>query len=882
LKGNHADHGNVSGREEAILSLASEGVPDRIIAQRMGLSFGTVDSYWRRIRKRLNAASRTDAVAIWVRARTEERLEEVLRECLDSMRSAAGRTGDATLLREADALERSVRRQVPAAMPEAQKIEVSWPVPVGKLYGRQKELVAVRRFLDPEDGSHRLMTLWGPGGSGKTRLAFAAGHNLRKRYAERAWFVSLAPLADRALVWESAARSVGARPEAGTPPLARLKERCDALGRPCLLVLDNMEHLLMDDLTEDIVALLGSPHLRILVTSRRPLGIFGEKTVAALPLPVPSPDAGEDGILGCPSVKMFLDRIGRRLPAEDVRTAADICGHLDGVPLAIEIAAARARKIPLDEVLQQMRQPLSVPNRGPDRDPRHRSLEQALQWSYDLLKARQQRMLRACTVFRGGWILDSALAVSGDAETQEVLAELATHSLVSVTQNEHGSRYSMLEMVRQFADSKMSADERRSTRRKLVDLTNDARWLGQDKAAPIGYSPHTRNDEMHRKVWMELDNIRASFDYCLQHQWFDDAALIHSRFDRYFEVKGLVEEGWSNAVRLISTGGLSPGSEANTLSRASYLARKLGRSLEGLEFASRGERIAKEQGFLYVLCKCLIYKTDHLRRLGRVDEAFAYSTELLALSDANPGPEAIVDWLRCSMFEGFALDKLRVGLIKEAEAFVERARAYGGTGSAVYDFDAEFLGQVTRLKGDFAQSVALFERGKQRAVETSYRSMAAFFEWLAGTTHLVAGEYSDAQRRLETAASLYEADGLVDNANGCRIESAEATALLGDFEDASGVLDRLENRMESVSTNHRCSFHRARTVVAGLAGDKEVALMHSRKAVRFAYATTDVAVIAQCLERRAQIQDRFCVPGPRRARTRAESIRAKFGLARWL
>jgi predicted ATPase/DNA-binding CsgD family transcriptional regulator len=880
---------NGNGREETILSYAADGVTDKQIAQRMGLSFGTVDSYWRRIRKKLNASSRTDAVAIWVRKQAQQEVEEIRKTCVAALRAAAERTGDSTLVDDANALESKANPPSKSTRPEPDQSESSWPVPVGRLYGRQKELATIRRLFDPTRSSRRLVTLWGPGGSGKTRLALAAGHSLRKRYKERAWFIPLASLSDPSQVGDTVVQALGIKGELGEPPVRRLKRFLNAIGGPHLLVLDNLEHLVQSESSrtgiEDWVALLLEeiPDLRVLTTSRRPLGILLETTVPVFPLTVPTKTLDKEAILSNPSVRMFLERAvpndDSQLTDSDLEDAAGICRLVEGIPLAIEIAAARARKIPFGEVRRLMQEPLTVPNRGNGRDPRHLSLDRAVAWSYDLLTTRERKTIRALSVFRGGWTDEAAEAVVGEVGLEKTLKVLADHSLI-VLLPEKIARYSMLEVVRQFAEAQASPRELARYRKRHVGYFTDLPWakLPPEQRA---YAPQVFDAKFAASIAREIDNFRAAFAYCHENRWIDEAALLQTRITRNMEYMGLYEEDWANVVRVLSSGKISPGLSLYVNAQAAYQALKSGWLEEGLRYANVGERLAIECRDRIGLFRVLVMKSSLLRLLGKQSEADECAEKLLAMVEENSELGGIEQGQCRQVLEGLAGDCLMYGMFDEAERSLERARSYGGTGSALHDVDSDFYGTMARMKGDFYTALQLYGHARRRAEQASFAATIAIFANQIGLTYLVSGDYALAKESFEETIRINNECGLRTRNIVVSARLAEANVSLGDFGSALEFVKEVETwRIDNV--RYRCEVHRALALYWTCTGERNTALFHARKAVRFAYAWRNVAVIAQCLERRAQTQDRFEPPSTcRRCRQKAEELRSQYGLAYW-
>ncbi|MFE1317498.1 BTAD domain-containing putative transcriptional regulator [Kitasatospora phosalacinea] len=359
---------------------------------------------------------------------------------------------------------------VPAPAPAARRSNL--PLALTSFVGRTQELAAVRELL----GAGRLVTLTGPGGAGKTRLAAEAAAGLAAEFPDGTWLVPLAPVGSAAEVPQAVLLAVGV-PDAlrvgeplgaPPPPVERLAEALEH--RRLLLVLDNCEHLL--DAVAGLVAglLSRAPHVRVLATSREPLGLTGEALcpVPSLPLPDPGTDpaADPDAVLAYPAVRLFADRAaavrpGFRVDAGTAPLVVAVCRALDGIPLAIELAAARTRSLTLRQVADRLDDRFRL-LAGGDRAalPRHRTLRAVVDWSWELLAPRERAVLAALSVFAGGATPEHAELVCGPqapgADVVEVVAALIDKSLVRAVPDGAGGevRYQLLETVRAYAAEK--------------------------------------------------------------------------------------------------------------------------------------------------------------------------------------------------------------------------------------------------------------------------------------------------------------------------------------------------------------------------------------------------------------------------------------------
>jgi predicted ATPase/DNA-binding CsgD family transcriptional regulator len=320
------------------------------------------------------------------------------------------------------------------------------PIPLTRFVGRLAELADAATFL----GATRLLTLTGPGGAGKTRLALQLAAELKGKFPDGVWFVDLSPLSDPEFVWDQVASALGV-PEAGAGTSLATAVGRHVARRRALGVLDNCEHLVAAaaEVAADLLA--ASPELRVIATSREPLGVGGELTWALPPLS--EADAME----------LFSDRARQARPdftlrERDVPAVRSICRRLDGLPLAIELAATRTRAFAPADIAARLRDRLELLPAGPRTGPaRHATLQASFDWSYDLLSEPERALLRQCAVFTGGFDLEAAMAVC-PAAGLEVLGSLVDRSLLAVQEDDDqgGQRYRMLEPIRQFAVKRLA------------------------------------------------------------------------------------------------------------------------------------------------------------------------------------------------------------------------------------------------------------------------------------------------------------------------------------------------------------------------------------------------------------------------------------------
>jgi predicted ATPase len=413
------------------------------------------------------------------------------------------------------------------------------PVPLAPLVGREREIAAVCDLL--RRGT-RLLTLTGPGGVGKTRLALAAAGRLRADFAADVWFVPLAPRSDPALVVPTIATTLDISEQAGIPLLDRLLATIGE--RRLLLVVDNVEHVI--DAAREIGELLaGCPNLTALVTSRMPLHLYGEREYSVPPLGLPEANgrASIDELAGVEAVTLFVERT-RAVRPDFVVTPGNaaavtaICRRLDGLPLAIELAAARCKLFTAQALLARLEHPLALLTGGPrDVPARQQTLRATIAWSYALLPPAEQAIFRRLAVFTGGFTPAAAEAVCGgwDDEVSDVLDGLTSLADVSLLvpqppatrEPEDGPRFGMLETIREFGLEQLLTvgEANEAFRRHAMYYLERADPLGPDGV--LTDETLQLMETAEARLEDEIDNLRAAIRWALEH-CVEEPALLET------------------------------------------------------------------------------------------------------------------------------------------------------------------------------------------------------------------------------------------------------------------------------------------------------------------------------------------------------------------
>ncbi|HTJ75476.1 MAG TPA: tetratricopeptide repeat protein [Acidimicrobiales bacterium] len=447
------------------------------------------------------------------------------------------------------------------------------PVDRTSFVGREAELDELRRLVE----SSRLVTLTGPGGVGKSRLAVRVAGSLVDRYRDGVWLVELAGLSDPALVVPEVLSVLGlpeaARPSAGEALARHLADRA------VLLVLDNCEHLVAACATFADLVLRRAPGVRILATSREHLGVPGEVVWPVPPLPVPPPDGGLDdldALLRYPAVGLFVDRARSAAQGLDLTgsaaAVAKVCARLDGIPLAIELAAARAKVLSPAEIVARLNDHLRLLVGGPRAAPdRHRTLRAAIDWSYESLAPAERALFARLSVFAGGWGLDAAQQVCAEPgdDILDALQALVDKSLVTVDRDRPGgTRYRMLATLRQYGGERLAASGETGAVR-----ARHLAWALRLAEAP----ENDRADEQARRLAAlddEHDNLRAALDWAGEDGRVDEGLRLAAALVRFWEIRGHLGEGRARLEAFAAQGGGAPELRAKALNAAAVLAQR--------------------------------------------------------------------------------------------------------------------------------------------------------------------------------------------------------------------------------------------------------------------------------------------------------------------
>jgi non-specific serine/threonine protein kinase len=461
------------------------------------------------------------------------------------------------------------------------------PVEYTSFVDRRTQLAAARTAL----GETRLLTLVGPGGVGKTRFAIRLAEGVRKLYPGGLWFIDLSGVSAAGSVVDEVNRIVGAQGASG--------DSADSIaqffgGRRGLLLLDNCEQVA--DQCAELIGwiLLQCPGMSIVATSRALLRIAAERVFQIEPLDPP----GHTQHTPSPAVSLFLDRCASALPepgAADRRAIAEICRRLDGMPLAIELAAARVRVLSPAQILERLEEPLGFLTRGArDVPDRQQTIRAAIAWSYELCTDAERDMMRRMSVFAGHWSLEAAewiCGAKGDAAALDIVQSLLDKSIITRRPASEVVYFGMLETVRQFGIEQSTTDELREARSRMRDwyldrLTRlEAEWFGPNQAYWLAA---TR---------AELPNIRAALEFCLASGDAQNAArLLTSGWRVVWQAHGRTDELYRWGLRVADIGLPQTPEGAQLLTMLGAFAFGRGEAALGMDRVAQAEAMAERVG----------------------------------------------------------------------------------------------------------------------------------------------------------------------------------------------------------------------------------------------------------------------------------------------
>ncbi|HEX6477286.1 MAG TPA: tetratricopeptide repeat protein [Ktedonobacteraceae bacterium] len=676
---------------------------------------------------------------------------------------------------------------LPADFPPLKSLDdrlESLPVQPTPLIGREHEVATIGELLRHEDV--HLVTLTGPGGTGKTRLAVQVASELRDAFVDGVCFVSLAPINDTGLVLPAIARAFGIRDGGGQPLTARLVEILQK--KQVMLILDNFEQV-VGAAAQVSELLVSCPRLKVLITSREVLHVRAEHEFVVPPLALPNPaHLPELAVLArMPSIALFLQRTQATRPEfelteSNARSIAEICVRLDGLPLAIELAAARMKLLSPQVLLARLGQRLTIlTGGGRDVPARQQTLRNTIDWSYQLLDAREQQLFRRLSVFVGGCTLQAAEAFYRGPddvaeETLDGIASLIDKSLlqrVEQTGENEETRLLMLETIREYAQEALIANREEGVVRQAHA---DYFLLLAEEAEPELKGP--RLVAWLDRLEQEHDNLRAAWQWAEEGGRIEMALRFGIALERFWVVRGHRNEGLTFLERVLAVSAEVPiDVRAKALLAAARLAFIQSNYNRGEALAQESLELFRKLGDKRGIALSLDRPGMAAWRRGNFPVARALMEEALALFK-EVGDQDRVAW---SLFTLGLLNN-KQGEYSKAYALLQESLALFrklGNKRGIAASLTQLAGTLFVAQSDQSLIYPLLEEGLSLDREVGDKEGMAVSSLLLAWVALRQGDIATARTRVEQSLGLYKE---MEHREGV----AEAFSLLGRVEASSG------------------------------------------------------------------------------------------------
>jgi len=628
------------------------------------------------------------------------------------------------------------------------------PVQRTAFVGREKEIAAAKELLLSKDV--RLLTITGPGGIGKTRLGVEIATGLPENFSGGIHFVSLSPLRDPALIASVIVQTLGIREAGGPSPLELLKKHFhDSSHAPALFLLDNFEHLIQAaPIVADLLAI--APNLKILVTSRAALHVYGEHEfpVPALAVPDAQSKSSLDALSQFAAVALFVQRAVAARPdfelnQQNAFAVIEICARLDGLPLAIELAAARVKVLSPSAMCTRLASRLQLLTGGArDLPQRQQTLRAAFDWSHDLLSPAEQKLFRRLSVFVGGCTLEGVEAVcdtKGDLQLDllDGMASMVDKSLLQQLEQPNGeSRFTMLETIREYAREKLEASgEEAATKRAHAAY---CLVLAEETATA---ESGAEGAEVRERIALEHDNFRAGLEWLTESGDADWGLRLGAALFRFWESREYLAEGRDRLGKLLRMPAAAAPTKARAraLFAAGVLASEQGEIAAAdallMESLVIGRRLGDKQGVAVSLNARAVLARDR----GDVALALSLFQESLGL------------WRQLGELKAIARALSNLASVLKLQREYELARSLCGECGAIFEglgdrtgvaWSLNNQGDVAREQGDSAAAQALYEQGL-----TIFRELGD--RWGIAGTLADLGNLAREQKHCSAALPLY-------------------------------------------------------------------------------------------------------------------------------
>jgi predicted ATPase/class 3 adenylate cyclase len=632
------------------------------------------------------------------------------------------------------------------------------PIQVTSFVGREREIEEVKQL----SSKPRLLTLTGSGGTGKTRLSLHVAAEVLDRFKNGVWFIELAPLSDPALVPFTVASALGLREEPGRPLMSTLLDWLR--DKELLLILDNCEHLIDACAKFADQVLHASLTTRILATSREALGIAGESIYRVPTLLAPNPEEKIEieQLEQYAAVRLFIDRAVQSLSTFRVTNAnapavAQICYRLDGIPLAIELAAARVRALSVEKIAERLDDRFRLLTGGSRTAlPRQQTLRSMIDWSHSLLSEPESILFQRLSIFAGGWTLEAAEAVcSGDGLEPSDILDLSTHlldkSLIVMDENAEGLRFHMLETIREYVLEKLEAsDKSQVLRRKHAgQFLNVVKEMQEHRYEP------------DQAVWVnrlerERDNLREALRWSAVHQQSGIFLQLAGNLWRYWIARGPATEGrvWlDQAVKICESNRSNLESEfvKNVLSGASELARFQGDFERALVLKQKNLEMCRQLGHERTVAAILNDLATMYAIQGNCENSLPLAEEAVALRRKLGNPLGIAHALSGLGYAWMCFDEPRAA--REAiEEATQIDRDHQNLEGLVDDLITLIF--IAVREGHYEEAYHIFEELLPAAQKLAYQEGIAISIYGMGILRAAQGKARQAARLLGIAEQM--------------------------------------------------------------------------------------------------------------------------------
>ncbi len=654
------------------------------------------------------------------------------------------------------------------------------PVQLTSLLGREQEVETVEHLLCHEDV--RLLTLTGPGGIGKTRLAVQIATDLANDFVDGVSFISLAPITDPDLVLPTIAQTLAIKEREGLPVLDVVQQFLQ--DKHLLLLLDNFEQIVVT--APQVEHLLSHcPQLTVLVTSRTVLHIQGEQVFPVAPLALPdlSRDLAPEGIAQSAAVSLFMQRArsllpGFQLTASNARAIAELCIRLDGLPLAIELAAARVRLLPPQALLSRLSQRLQLLTGGPRTLPaRQQTLRKTLQWSYDLLGPEEQAIFRQLAVCAGGWMLSAAEALGQEVgiaspDVLNTLASLQDHSLIQQREQEaEEPRFLMLQTLREYGLEMLTA-----TGELQITLAVHAQLFLAlaEQAEPELQGPNPA--PWVERLEQEHDNLRAALEWALEDvadaqaaERRDIALRLSAALWHFWEMRGHYSEARTFLERALTRSeGASVSLRAKVLHAGASVTLQQGDFARAEGLAQQSLSQYQELGNTRGIADCLGLLVQSAMVKGKMTEAIALSEEQVRLMRQVGEPGQVADALY-SLADMFCRrGELARGETLFQEALLLYRKAGNELGVAATLIESAIpIWWFSLVDAATIQTIRhRLQEGQAIVTKLGSRHWIAFCSWLGALVALSEGETARADHLAQESLTIWREIGNPGKAPG--------------------------------------------------------------------------------------------------------------------